>query len=537
MTAPVCLLLFLAVLGVSTVARALPVGNVVQRIVDDDATRYHVAEYIGPSVARRGLFVYHTTGPLPAGAVHGGTWASWIADTYWEGRVSSGGLDADSFRNGSAALGMAVAASTVANHSAGFVLLDNGVGVHGNHWVVPVDTAVGVSHAVVVPDNDAASLFSSVRRTACGWVPPATAPPPARARGAVEAAIGETITVRVLDVLVVNDLLRYEELGNETEADAARVFALASLKFNATDSDTGVRIRLAGQLTITDAASQFASSDVDADPLAYIEQVRVWLADGGAPGYDVVAVLTGVMFSDSVMGVAYTAAACDPSTAVSVTTANGGIVWVEAAVLAHEIGHNLGACHTPSSPRGDFCPELSASEIASCAAEEDTSLMSATLPGTVLGAASLEFDKCSRSDIDVFLSSVFSTCLESENVSLPADECGNGVLDDGEDCDPWLGASVDACCNPDTCKLVSGAVCTPAIYTCCTTECAVQTDTTLECHSRGCTCDGVGPACPETCVAGGLVSAGVLSAWQWAVIGVAAVVFVSLAVVFFSGAM
>lgn len=53
--------------------------------------------------------------------------------------------------------------------------------------------------------------------------------------------------------------------------------------------------------------------------------------------------------------------------------------------------------------------------------------------------------------------------------SMLTPACGNGVLEPGEECDDNSG-----CCDPKTCKLRAGAMCTPGLdRTCCTADCKV----------------------------------------------------------------
>ena len=67
--------------------------------------------------------------------------------------------------------------------------------------------------------------------------------------------------------------------------------------------------------------------------------------------------------------------------------------------------------------------------------------------------------------------SVSSACLTSnKNVQLiTAGECGNGIVEEGEDCDCGgvSGCNGDRCCDPTTCKFTSGSVCDDANDACC----------------------------------------------------------------------
>lgn len=55
-------------------------------------------------------------------------------------------------------------------------------------------------------------------------------------------------------------------------------------------------------------------------------------------------------------------------------------------------------------------------------------------------------------------------------ISTRLQQCGNGILEPGEECDPGQGATSD-CCDSSTCKLRAGAQCDPATNTCCSSTC------------------------------------------------------------------
>lgn len=65
------------------------------------------------------------------------------------------------------------------------------------------------------------------------------------------------------------------------------------------------------------------------------------------------------------------------------------------------------------------------------------------------------------------LTSLLSTPL-CTNLSLQ--QCGNGILEPGEECDPGSNRN-SPCCDATTCKLKSGAVCDPGTSSCCTSSC------------------------------------------------------------------
>ena len=97
-----------------------------------------------------------------------------------------------------------------------------------------------------------------------------------------------------------------------------------------------------------------------------------------------------------------------------------------------------------------------------------------------------------------------------EFAALALGDCGNGVLDAGEECDPGIEAS--GCCDMDDCTIAeSGRICRPArgpcdlaercdgIYTACPQDAIASSEMTCASVSNGCGlwfCDGKGLSCP-----------------------------------------
>lgn len=97
-----------------------------------------------------------------------------------------------------------------------------------------------------------------------------------------------------------------------------------------------------------------------------------------------------------------------------------------------------------------------------------------------------------------------TTCLADpgsgvKTISLQM--CGNGIVEDGEDCDPGKG-STSSCCDVNTCKFKSGAVCDPASSPCCTDSCSFAPTTQVCRPAKDAQCDqaemctGNSSACP-----------------------------------------
>lgn len=84
--------------------------------------------------------------------------------------------------------------------------------------------------------------------------------------------------------------------------------------------------------------------------------------------------------------------------------------------------------------------------------------------------------------------------------------CGNGIVEDGEDCDPGKGVN-STCCDVNTCKFTTNAQCDPASSPCCTQQCTFAASTQICRPSKDLKCDtaefctGNSSACPRDIVA------------------------------------
>ena len=75
-------------------------------------------------------------------------------------------------------------------------------------------------------------------------------------------------------------------------------------------------------------------------------------------------------------------------------------------------------------------------------------------------------------------------------------QCGNGVVEAGEDCDPGSGpnAASSPCCDAATCKFKLGAQCDPSSSPCCTPQCRFAPTSQVCRPARDDQCD-----VPEVC--------------------------------------
>ena len=175
-------------------------------------------------------------------------------------------------------------------------------------------------------------------------------------------------------------------------------------------------------------------------------------------------------------------------------------------VFAHESGHTFGAVHDCDSSVCANANAVSASQCCpvsatGCDAQAQFMMNPFSAPGIS------RFSPCSIGNICSALgrNSVQSSCLTDNRgvVTITGNQCGNGIVEDGEDCDCGgeIGCANNRCCNPKTCKFTTNAVCDPTNDGCCTGQCQFQTSGTVCRASTGqCdpqeTCTGTSAACP-----------------------------------------
>lgn len=176
-------------------------------------------------------------------------------------------------------------------------------------------------------------------------------------------------------------------------------------------------------------------------------------------------------------------------------------------VFAHESGHTFGAVHDCDSSACQNSNSVAASQC--CPASQNTCDAGAQYmmnPYSQPGIS--KFSPCSIGNICSALgrNSVQSTCLTDNRnvVTITGNQCGNGIVEDGEDCDCGGedGCAGNPCCNPTTCKFNTGAVCDPSNEGCCSLQCQFASSGTVCRASTGqCdpqeTCSGTSATCPS----------------------------------------
>ncbi|KAK4144041.1 Metallo-peptidase family M12-domain-containing protein [Dichotomopilus funicola] len=212
----------------------------------------------------------------------------------------------------------------------------------------------------------------------------------------------------------------------------------------------------------------------------------------------------------STVGLAWLGAVCQEgaSTRGNETSASANVVVhtpTEWLVFAHETGHTFGAVHDCEA---GTCTDGSVDKQECCPLSTGTCDAKAQFimnPSTGNGITS--FSPCSIGNICSFLGRTPNkfACLSSNSgvTTFTGAQCGNGIVEHGEDCDCGgeAGCAGNACCDANTCKFTTGSVCDPTNQECCTDQCGFATNGTICRASTGAcdpqeTCSGASAGCP-----------------------------------------
>lgn len=299
-----------------------------------------------------------------------------------------------------------------------------------------------------------------------------------------------------VELLVVHDHKQYSDYGGNPSIIAERTMQIVNI-MNAFYRQLNIFVALVGVVLWTEKDEIKLTDDGDATLTSFLK----YRCDKLLPRYhhDNAQLITSTSFNGSVVGKALKGPICTHDHSGGVNTDHSHSPAIVAVTLAHELGHNLGMEHD---------------EEDKCKCPDEKCIMSSS-SSTVHPK---HWSSCSVEYLEESRKHGLLDCLTNMPDRVFGPVCGNGLVEEGEDCDigepiPYYGTSrsrnkmaskcvrghdcptdprgllVNPCCDRQTCKFVANATC--AQGPCCDlTRCSVFNSTeTRICRPRKTVCD------------------------------------------------
>lgn len=276
---------------------------------------------------------------------------------------------------------------------------------------------------------------------------------------------------RYVELVLVADFLRYTYKKKNETAVREEMVELANLldgyykKLNIRVVLVGLEIfKEANPFSVEGSAGEVLGRFVDWRKTALLPRIR-------NDDAQLIVGLAGA-YGGGILGMAFVGTVCSMATAGGINVYSGDNLGYVSTVVAHEMGHNLGMNH----------------DNGRCTCNGGSCIMAASATGSTL------FSDCSASDFERLVLRGGGLCLlnqPSQSNIVSVAKCGNGLLEEGEDCDCGTPQEcTNKCCDAATCKLTWGSAC--AQGSCCK-DCKISVSGT-PCRGSVNTCD-----LPEYC--------------------------------------
>lgn len=284
---------------------------------------------------------------------------------------------------------------------------------------------------------------------------------------------------KYVELALVVDNLRFVFKNQDKTAVRNEMVQLANL-LDTYYTQLNIRIALIG-VTIFDKENPFS---VEGNPGEVLGRFVQWRKTVLLPQlrHDVGQLIVGRSgaYTGGVLGMAFVGTVCSMNSGGGINVFSNNNLQSFSTVIAHELGHNLGMSH----------------DITGCSCD-GSCIMAPTAGGAT------KFSGCSERDFERLIQRGGGTCLRnppSQDNIITVPRCGNGILENGEECDCGTPEECkNKCCDAATCTLTKGSAC--ATGSCCE-NCQINVAGT-PCRPSINQCDlpefcgGTSPFCPS----------------------------------------
>uniref|UniRef100_A0AAV2MLG7 Disintegrin and metalloproteinase domain-containing protein 19-like n=1 Tax=Knipowitschia caucasica TaxID=637954 RepID=A0AAV2MLG7_KNICA len=290
-----------------------------------------------------------------------------------------------------------------------------------------------------------------------------------------------TKNMKYVELMLVADKAEFEKHGSSLEKTQLKLLEAANLVDKYYKS-LNIRVALIG-LEVWTSQDLIAVSD---NPHSTLASFLSWRGKHlrSLPN-DNAQLITGRLFQGTTIGLAPLKAMCSDFQSGGVNTDHSESAVGVAATMAHEMGHNFGMSH----------------DVPGCcqAKAEDGGCIMAAATGHPFPKV---FNACNMKELKNYLNSGGGKCLfnlPNTRAMYGGQRCGNGYLEEGEECDCGEEEECTSpCCNANNCTLKAGAECAHGV---CCDNCKLKSPGVLcRAPSGQCDlpeyCDGKAESCP-----------------------------------------